>query len=137
MKSFTLKPRFSETDALGHINNTSIAVWFETGRMEFLSEVFVELGDEQPSWFMATQTIDYLGESFFGVETRMDVCVAHVGNSSFTLGCNMYQNNKHTVRGTAVLVYVDRATKKPTPIPQVMRDILEAEVDEGWAAKKD
>lgn len=134
MKSFPLKPRFSETDAIGHINNTSIAVWFETGRLEFLSEVFIEKGDEQPNWFMATQTIDYLGENFFGVETRMDLCVVHIGNTSFKVGCNMYQNGKQTVRATAVLVHVDRASKKPTPIPPAMREILAAEIDPNWAA---
>ena len=32
MLSLTVSPRFAETDALGHINNTVIPVWFEQGR---------------------------------------------------------------------------------------------------------
>ena len=32
MFSETLTPRFSDTDALGHINNTMIPVWFEGAR---------------------------------------------------------------------------------------------------------
>jgi len=35
-----IKPRFCETDALGHINNTSVPMWFEQGR-EPLFEFFV------------------------------------------------------------------------------------------------
>ena len=132
MKSFPLKPRFSETDAIGHINNTSIAVWFETARLEFLTDVFIEKGDEQPNWFMASQTIDYLGENFFGIEVRMDLSVIHIGNTSFKVGCKMYQNDKQTVRASAVLVHVDRASKKPTPIPRQMRAVLEAELDSNW-----
>lgn len=132
MKSFPLKPRFSETDAIGHINNTSIAVWFETARLEFLTDVFVEKGDEQPNWFMATQTIDYLGENFFGIEVRMDLSVIHIGNTSFKVGCKMYQNDKQTVRASAVLVHVNRASKKPSPIPPQMRAVLEAELDSNW-----
>ena len=132
MKSFPLKPRFSETDAIGHINNTSIAVWFETARLEFLTDVFIEKGDEQPNWFMATQTIDYLGENFFGIEVRMDLSVIHIGNTSFKVGCKMYQNDKQTIRASAVLVHVDKASKKPSPIPTQMRAVLEAELDSNW-----
>ncbi|MEM9398560.1 MAG: acyl-CoA thioesterase, partial [Pseudomonadota bacterium] len=33
MFSKTLSPRFYETDALGHINNVTIAAWFEVARM--------------------------------------------------------------------------------------------------------
>ena len=132
MKSFPLKPRFSETDAIGHINNTSIAVWFETGRLEFLTDVFADRGNEQPNWFMATQTIDYVGENFFGVEVRMDLSVIHIGNTSFKVGCKMYQHDKQTVQASAVLVHVDRASKKPTPIPPWMRAILEQELDANW-----
>ena len=35
MFSETLMPRFSETDALGHINNTALPVWFEAARTPF------------------------------------------------------------------------------------------------------
>ncbi|MBB3046794.1 acyl-CoA thioester hydrolase [Litorivivens lipolytica] len=132
MKSFPLKPRFSETDAMGHINNTSIAVWFETARLEFLTDVFIDKGDGQPNWFMASQTIDYLSENLFGIEVRMDLSVIHIGNTSFKVGCKMYQNDKQTVRASAVLVHVDLATKKPTPIHDRMRAILEQELDADW-----
>ena len=32
MYTESLMPRFSDTDALGHINNTTIPVWFEGAR---------------------------------------------------------------------------------------------------------
>ena len=32
MLSCTMEPRFCETDALGHINNTVVPMWFETAR---------------------------------------------------------------------------------------------------------
>ena len=30
-------PRFSETDVLGHINNTALPIWFEAARTPFLN----------------------------------------------------------------------------------------------------
>jgi acyl-CoA thioester hydrolase len=36
MFSVNITPRFYETDAFGHINNTVIAGWFEAGRAPIL-----------------------------------------------------------------------------------------------------
>lgn len=30
-----LTPRFSDTDAMGHINNTAVTQWLEAGRLDF------------------------------------------------------------------------------------------------------
>ena len=32
MFELTVTPRFYETDAFGHVNNTVVTGWFETGR---------------------------------------------------------------------------------------------------------
>lgn len=34
MFTTTITPRVSETDGVGHINNTTVPVWFEAGRHE-------------------------------------------------------------------------------------------------------
>ncbi len=132
MKTISLRPRFSETDALGHINNTAIAVWFEAGRVEYVDEMLRQSLGSAPSWVMATQTLDYLNESFFGSDVSMDLAVTRIGNSSFTVACRMYQNEKHTVKATAVLVFVDDATRRPSPIPEAIRSVLAAELDPDW-----
>lgn len=33
----TIEPRVSETDAVGHINNTTVPVWFEAGRNQLFA----------------------------------------------------------------------------------------------------
>ena len=42
-----IKPRFLETDALGHINNNTYGVWFEAARDEM--RYFVSLCQQQIS----------------------------------------------------------------------------------------
>ncbi len=132
MKSISIRPRFSETDALGHINNTSIAVWFEAGRVEYVDGLLAELHTGMPTWVMATQTLDYIAENFFGSDVRVEVAIVKVGNSSFTVGCKMYQKEQLTVRASAVLVCVDSKTRKSSPLTQEMRNLLLSELKPDW-----
>lgn len=132
MRVITIRPRFSETDALGHINNTAIAVWFEAGRVEYIDALLAAVHGGPPDWVMATQTIDYLAESFFGEDVRVECAVTRVGNSSFEVCCRMYQREQLTVRASSVLVYIDKQTRKPSPMPADMRRQLEPELQPDW-----
>lgn len=132
MRSISLRPRFSETDALGHINNTAVAVWFEAGRMEYIDDLLAAIHGGARSWVMATQTLDYIAENFFGSEVRVDVAITKVGTSSFSVACRMYQNDKLTVRASAVLVFIDMNTKKSAPMPGDMRAVLTSELEPDW-----
>ncbi len=132
MRSINIRPRFSETDALGHINNTAVAVWFEAGRVEYIDDLLAEMHGGAPSWVMATQTLDYVAENFFGVDVRVDVAITKVGRSSFTVVCRMYQNDNLTVKASSVLVFVDKKTRKSSPLPDDMRALLESELDPDW-----
>lgn len=132
MRSITIRPRFSETDALGHINNTAVAVWFEAGRVEYIDDLLANIHGGAPSWVMATQTLDYVAENFFGSDVRVDVAITRVGNSSFSVACRMYQNDKLTVKASSVLVYIDGQSRKSSPLPDDMRALLESELEPGW-----
>lgn len=132
MRSISIRPRFSETDALGHINNTAIAVWFEAGRVEYIDDLLAEIHGGVPRWVMASQTLDYVAENFFGSDVRVDVSIIKVGNSSFTVGCHMYQKDVLTVRATAVLVFVDQQSRKSAPMPDDMRRLLSSELNPDW-----
>lgn len=47
MLEMQIQPRFQETDALGHINNTVPAVWFESARDPCFASSL-------PSWMCTT-----------------------------------------------------------------------------------
>lgn len=124
MKPFviTITPRLYETDAMGHINNATLAAWLEVVRVRFLES----LGSGGPmngkDWILASVHIDYVGETFYGADVNASVIGATVGNTSLTLQCEMFQGDKPTVRGTAVMVHWDPATKTPTSIEAELRD---------------
>ena len=117
----TITPRFYETDALGHINNATITAWFEVARVRFLESLEQGEPDASKNWILASVKVDFLAETFYGSDVTAQIVAASAGNTSLTVEGEMYQNGGQTMRGTAVLVYMDTAAKKPTRVPDAIR----------------
>jgi len=124
--SIDIEPRFYETDALGHINNASIAAWLEIVRMKFIESLVGADPIQAQHWILASLQIDFAAETFFGDMVTARVTRAEPGNTSLTVYCELWQREALTVRGKAVLVFMDAQTRKPTPLPQTLRGVLTA-----------
>ncbi|MEO0435605.1 MAG: thioesterase family protein [Pseudomonadota bacterium] len=124
--STTLSPRFYETDALGHINNVTIAAWFEVARMGFLASLPHLEDISANDWALASVQIDYLEETFFGDDVELIVTDVKVGTTSLTVLAEIWQKNQRTVRGKSVLVHFDPKSKKSKPIPDSLRKQVNA-----------
>lgn len=122
--AFSISPRFYETDAQGHINNVTIAAWFEVARTRFMQNLSAGEGHGPQNWILASVHLDYLNETFFGEDVELRVVAAKAGNSSLTLSCEMSQNETPTVKGQAVLVFFDADTKRSKRIPDALRERL-------------
>lgn len=124
-----IRPRFSDTDALGHINNTVIPVWFLEAREPIL-QWFAPDGDfARGALAVVRIEVDYLGETHFGHDVEIRTGVARIGNSSFQLRQEVWQQDQCTARGLATLVNFDRSARKSQPIPDPVRSALE---NEAW-----
>src|SRR4051812_6503027 len=73
-----LQMRFSDTDALGHVNNVSFAAYAETGRVEFLKR----LGKAVTSLILANVSIDYRRQIQYGERIHIETWVEALGRSS-------------------------------------------------------
>ena len=123
MKPFTITitPRLYETDAMGHINNATLAAWLEVVRVRFLESLDSGGPMIGKDWILASVHIDYVGETFYRADVTASIVGATVGNTSLTLQCEMFQGDKPTVRATAVMVQWDPTTKTPTSIGDELR----------------
>lgn len=119
-----IRPRFYETDAQGHINNVTIAGWFEVTRMGWMGSLGAEHVVGPRNWILASVQIDYLAETFFGSDVELKVPESTVGNSSLTVQGEMWQNAKQTMRGKAVLVHMDSETRRTQRIPEELRELI-------------
>ncbi len=112
MYTETIKPRFHETDAIGHINNAVIAEWFEGARSPIF-EIFVpKISGEKVSIILARITIDFHRETELGSNVEIKSTISRIGNSSFDVHQEVWQGGQKTASGIAVMVHFDHKTKK-------------------------
>lgn len=121
----TLSPRFAETDALGHINNTVLPVWFEDSRTPIF-ELFCP-GMDTNDWHLIIAKIDveFLAEIYFGKLVEIRTYMIKIGNSSMVVGHEAWQEGTMVAKGSAVMVHFDHTAKTSKPIPHEVRTILE------------
>ena len=86
-----IKPRFLETDALGHINNNTYGVWFEAARDEIFRIFMPKANVKEWNIIMAHSSFDFLKEVFWGKKVIVKTGVIKLGNSSIELGHAVYQ----------------------------------------------
>ncbi|MMZ57193.1 1,4-dihydroxy-2-naphthoyl-CoA hydrolase [compost metagenome] len=125
MYTTVIQPRMSETNGTGHISNTTLPVWFEAAR-EPIYCLFNPTGDMRTfPLIIVSMNVDFLRQIYFGREVEVRTWVEHIGNSSFTLYEELYQEGQLCAKGRATYVYFDYENQKLQQISQEVRRELE------------
>ncbi|MEH8018340.1 acyl-CoA thioesterase [Rheinheimera muenzenbergensis] len=111
-----ITPRFADTDALGHINNTVFAVWFEGARLPVFKIFTPELNLQHWPLIVASVKLDYHAQTHYGTEVELRSFISRIGSSSFDVYQEAWQNGVKTVSGTAVMVQFDYLSSKAIAI---------------------
>ena len=121
---YTLEPRISETDALGHITNTAIPIWFEEARRPYFG-AFGHSYDAN-SWrlILARNEYNYIEQIFLGESVVIKTTVETIGNSSFTLAHKAFQKDRLVADNKCVLVHFDFTSQRPMMIPDDVKKVL-------------
>ena len=120
-----IKPRFLETDALGHINNNTYGVWIEAARDDIFHIFMPKANIKEWNLIMAHSSFDFLKEVFWGKEVIIKTGISKLGNSSIELCHAVYQEGKLCTTGKCVLIHYDFTTKVAVRIPDNIRIELE------------
>lgn len=115
-----IKPRFSETDMRGHINNTVIPVWLADGRAALFRE---ELGSKVPT-IVVNLNVDFSRELYWGSMVTVRTAVERIGNSSICFLQELWQNGQQCVQARTTIVTLDMETRKPIRVPDIERALL-------------
>ena len=121
----TFSPRFYETDAFGHVNNTVVSGWFETAREPIFRIFSPQMKVSELSLILARVETDFVAQIHYGREVRVTTGIEKIGNASFTVAHEAWQNDAVVARGRAVQVYFDFATQQSGRIPDRFRIELE------------
>jgi acyl-CoA thioester hydrolase len=107
-----IQPRFNETDALGHINNTVLTQWFEGARDPIFKLFTPDLNTKQWRLILASISVQFKAELFYGLPVELRTGISMVGNSSFEVHQEAWQQGQCCASGKAVLVQYDFDAKQ-------------------------
>ena len=117
-----------DNDVYGHVNNVVYYAYFDT----VINRVLIAEGglDPHASDFIGLcveSGCRYLAPAAFPEELDGALRVAKIGRSSvrYELGIFRADRDELCAFGHFVHVFVDRATRRPTPVPERMRAALE------------
>jgi acyl-CoA thioester hydrolase len=119
-----VRTRFSDTDALGHINNAMVPVWFEGARDPIFRLFMPDL--DLSSWhlILARMDVNFHAEMYYGKDTEVKTHIGRIGHSSFDVYQEVWQEGVRKASGTAVMVHYHNRDKRSEPIPDVIKGQL-------------
>ncbi|WP_163831969.1 acyl-CoA thioesterase [Spartinivicinus ruber] len=116
-----ITPGFYETDALGHINNTVIPMWFEKTREPLFKYFTPDLDPTKWRLILAGFDVQFLAEIKYGEPVEIHTGLQKVGNASFVVSQRAYQRQQRVAQGNTTLVQYDYQTKRSVPIDDNIR----------------
>ena len=123
---YTITPRVADTDALGHINNTVLPCWFEEARTPLFRILNPTLDFAKWNIILAHLEIDFLKQIYFHSNVEIRTWVSRMGNSSFDLIQQLWQNGALCASSKVVIVHYDFNAQKSVLIHDAMREQLMA-----------
>ncbi|MBN7819277.1 acyl-CoA thioesterase [Bowmanella yangjiangensis] len=125
MLSQDFEVRFYETDALRHVSNTVLAGWFEAAREPIFRIFTPELDLANWPLILASYKIDFLKQIFYGKTVTLKTGISRIGNSSFVVYQEVWQDGQRCASGQTTMVHFDYATQASAAIPDAVRTKLQ------------
>jgi acyl-CoA thioester hydrolase len=126
--------QWGDQDAFQHVNNTVYLRWFESSRIAYTRKLGLwEMIESQGIGpILASTRIDYRRPLTFPDTVKVGSKVIKIGRTSLTLEHRVVglTANLIAAEGLAVIVLYDYKKAEPCPIPDEIRQAIEA--IEGW-----
>lgn len=109
--------RYADTDANGHINNSTFSVLCESGRVDLFTR---ELNPTLPPgvfFVIARLAIDFRAELHYPGRIRTGTWITRIGLSSLGLAQAIVAEGRIVGEAEGVCVLMDEATRRAAPLP--------------------
>lgn len=120
--------RFCETDAGGHVSNTSYFLYFEEARTKFFGTIGFGLKDRKNfNFIVARIECNFVSQSYASQTLRVTTGVSNIGTKSYTLVHEIKDANTGALiaNGSAVIVCYNFREQHSIEIPTDLRTTLE------------
>lgn len=123
-----LQTRWADNDVYGHVNNVAYYGYFDTIVNEYLIRAgALDIHGGAVIGLVVETGCKYFAPLAFPEKLEGALRVAKIGNSSVRYELAIFKAGaeKPAAEGHFVHVYVDRATRRPVPLPEAFRRALE------------
>jgi acyl-CoA thioester hydrolase len=124
----TIATRWMDNDAYGHVNNVVYYSYFDTVVNQYLVRAGVlDIGRGEVIGLVVETQCRYFSELSFPQTVHAGLRVARLGRRACATRSGVFADDEDAAcaQGHFVHVYVDRATRRPTPLPAPLRAVLE------------
>ena len=125
----SITTRWNDNDIYGHINNVAFYSFFDTAANRFLIERGgLDIANGPVIGLVVESKCSYHVPLAYPQPLCAGVRVDRLGNRAVTYGIAIFDEHepRAAAHGYFVHVFVDRATRTPTPMPTQLRSALEA-----------
>jgi acyl-CoA thioester hydrolase len=123
--------RWSDMDVFGHVNNNKFMVLLEEARVAMMFDAAADAGIAgfREGVVVARHEVDFLLPVVVPAETRVEIWVERIGNSSFTFAYELFADDKLALKAKTVMVPFNTETQRPRRITDDERAFLERWTD--------
>ena len=121
--------RWMDNDAYGHVNNVVYYSWFDTAvNAHLIEQGVLDIHRGETIGLVIETQCNYFAPVAFPQAVEAGLRVANIGKSSvrYEVGLFLAGEARTVAKGHFVHVYVDRATRRPAPLPAPLKKVLEA-----------
>ena len=122
-----INTRWKDNDIYGHVNNVEYYSYFDTVINAYLiNSGALDIHHGAVIGLCAESHCKFLDSLVFPQAVDAGLRVAHLGKSSVRYEIGLFAEDKETcaAQGWFVHVFVDRVTRKSTPLPDALRTAL-------------
>jgi acyl-CoA thioester hydrolase len=113
--------RWADMDAFGHVNNTVYFRYMEQARIEWLYEIAKRAGhDDRMSPVIVNASCNFRVPLVYPGEVEIRMYLGAPGRTSIDSYYELTKDGQRYADGAARIVWVDRASGRPVPLPDVL-----------------
>ena len=117
--------RWRDLDAFNHVNNSNFMTYLEEARIRWFESLGQEWVTDRTAPLLAAVQMNYRVPIPYPAEVIVELFADRVGTSSVTLGHAITSADGATLYadGHVVMVWIDRGSGRPTPLPDAVREV--------------
>jgi len=124
----TIHVRWSDMDAMGHVNNARFFTYFESSRIRYFESVKIwDAGEERHAPALVHAECDFKAQLHFPAIVEVGAKAVRIGNKSIEFEHVIAHKDTVDVvaTGKSIIAWIDYNSGKSIPLPDALRQTIE------------